>query len=158
MRVLDNRLLVLLLRLVVGGMFVYASLDKVASPQAFAISVRAYQIVPVPVSGLFALVMAWSELIAGSMLILGVFTRYAAGAISILLVMFVAALSTVLIKGMVIDCGCFGSEEGGSSPVSPWLILRNLVTLFACWVIIRYNDGFLSVFAGPTRRTATATS
>jgi hypothetical protein len=158
MSVLANRNLNLLLRLVVGGMFVYASLDKVANPHAFAIAVRAYQIIPVPVSGLFALVLSWSELVAGSLLILGVFTRYAAGAISILLVMFVVALSTVLIKGMVIDCGCFSSEEGHSSPVSPWLIARNLGTLFACWVIIRYNDGFLSAFAGPKRRAAEATS
>jgi putative oxidoreductase len=154
MSVLENRNLGLLLRLIVGGMFVYASLDKVADPRAFAIAVRAYQIVPVSVSGLFALVLAWSELIAGAMLILGVFTRYAAGAIAILLAMFVAALSLVLIKGMVIDCGCFSSEEGGSSPVSPLLIIRNLGSLFACWVIIRYPDGFLSAFAGPTREHA----
>ena len=158
MNALANRNINVALRLIVGGVFVFASLDKIANPQGFAIAVRAYQIVPVSVSGLFALVLSWSELVAGALLILGVFTRYAAGAITILLVMFIAALSTVLIKGMVIDCGCFSAEEGHSSPVSAWLIVRNLALLLACWLVIRYNDGFLSVFAGPKRKAAPATS
>ena len=158
MNFLQDRNLSVALRIVVGGMFLYASLDKIANPHAFAISVRAYQMVPVSVSGLFALVLAWSEAVAGTLLILGVFTRYAAGAITILLLMFIGALSTVLIKGMVIDCGCFKSGEKGSSMVSPLLIARNLGTLIACWIIIRYSDGFLSIFPGPRRQAADLTS
>lgn len=154
MTFIKSRHVGLVLRLFVGGMFLYASLDKIAHPQQFAISVRAYQIIPVSVSTLFALLVCWTEAVAGVMLILGIATRKAAGAIAILLVMFIVALSYVLIKGMVIDCGCFKSGEKASSAVSPLLIVRNVFLFAFCWIIIQYNDGFLSLWPG-RRKTAT---
>jgi hypothetical protein len=149
---LGNRFLNLALRLLLGGVFVYAAWSKVLHPQQFAIAVRAYEIVPVPVSNLFALCLSWSELIAGSLIILGIFPRQAAGAILLMLSMFTIALATVLIRGMVIDCGCFESGEHASSPVSPFLIVRNLLLIFAAWIVIQYHDGFLTVFPKPRRR------
>ena len=154
MSLLQNRYLNLALRLLLGAMFVYAAWDKVFHPQQFAISVRAYQIVPVAVSNLFALSLAWAELIAGAMLLLGIFTRKAAGAVFILLATFVVALGTVLVRGMVIDCGCFKSSDHGTSPVSMWLIVRNLLSLGAAWLVIQYNDGFASVYPGRIRRSS----
>jgi len=133
-------------RLLVGIVLVYAAWDKVANPQAFAISVRAYEIVPVPLSNLFALIVSWSELVAGAMLVLGVFVRSAAGAAFLLFTMFIAALATVLVRGMVIDCGCFGSGGEGHSMVGVWMIGRNLVLLAASWFVIRYHEGFLTLF------------
>lgn len=135
------------LRLILGVVFVYASLDKILEPQHFAISVRAYQIIPLSLSNLFAVAVPWSEMIAGAMLILGVFTRRAAAAVFILLAMFVIAMATVLVRGMVIDCGCFG-EEKGSSTVGPFLIGRNLFLMAAAFIVMRYNDGFLSLRPG----------
>jgi len=152
MSILANRYLNLGLRLLLAGMFLFAAWEKILHPQQFAIAVRSYQIVPVPVSNLFALCLAWSEGIAGLFLLFGTYPRRAAGAIFILLVMFIAALTTVLVRGMVIDCGCFG--EGHSSAVSPWLIVRNVLLLAAAWIVIRYNDGFLCV--RPERRAAAA--
>jgi putative oxidoreductase len=149
---LKNRYLNVALRLLIGGMFVYAASDKVLYPQQFAMSVRAYQIVPVSISNLFALSLAWAELVAGAMLILGVFTRRAAGAVFLLLCSFVIALTTVLVRGMVIDCGCFKSGQG-SAPVSAWLIIRNVLSLGGAWLIIQYNDGFASLYPGKIRRS-----
>lgn len=140
-----GRVLGLLLRLFLGGLFVYAAFSKVADPTGFAMSVRGYKIVPFALSNLFALSVSWTELLAGVMLILGLWTRKAAGAIAILLAMFIAAIAMVLVRGMVVDCGCFG--EGGSS--TSWLlIVRNLGLLIAAILIIRYNDGFASLYSG----------
>jgi uncharacterized membrane protein YphA (DoxX/SURF4 family) len=140
---LKRKEVILLLRLIVGATFVYAAWDKVLHPHAFAIAVRGYQMVPVNVSNLFALVLAWSEMVAGVLLIVGLFTRQAAGAILLLLVMFVGALATVMIKGLVIDCGCFSSE--GGSQVGPLLIVRNILMITACVVIMRYDGGAFSL-------------
>jgi hypothetical protein len=82
-------------------------------------------------------------MVAGVMLILGVFTRQAAGALVLLLVVFAAAILIVMVKGLVIDCGCF-SPEGGST-VGPFLLIRNLLLLLACVIIMRYDQGFLSL-------------
>jgi uncharacterized membrane protein YphA (DoxX/SURF4 family) len=140
------RVLNLALRLFVGGMFVYAAWAKVLQPAGFAMAVRGYKIIPFSLTNLFALGVSWTELIAGSMLILGVMTRKAAGAVAILLVLFIVAITTVLVRGMVVDCGCFGNEDGSSTS---WLLIaRNLGLLAACYLIMRYDDGFLSLFPG----------
>ncbi|HXV13984.1 MAG TPA: MauE/DoxX family redox-associated membrane protein [Candidatus Krumholzibacteria bacterium] len=145
-RILTGRELNLVLRLFLGGMFLYAAWDKVLQPAGFAMSVRGYKIIPFALSNLFALGVSWTELIAGLMLILGIFTRKAAGAIAILLVMFIVAISMVIVRGMTVDCGCFGSEGGSST--SWLLIVRNIALLAGAYLIMRYNDGFASVFPG----------
>lgn len=150
-RILTGRGLNLVLRLFLGGLFVFASWHKVIEPLAFAMSVRGYKIIPFAYSNLFALVMSWSELIAGIMLILGIFTRKAAGAIAILLVMFIVAIAMVVVRGMTVDCGCFSSE--GGSTASWLLIVRNVALLAASYLIMRYNDGYLSLFPGSKRPT-----
>ena len=142
-RLLKSRELNLALRLFVGVLFLYASLDKIQHPHQFAISVRAYQIVPIGFSNLFAMLVSWGEAVAGSLLILGLFTRKAAAAIFILLIMFVAAVSTVLVRGMVIDCGCFKSDSG--STIGPMLIVRNIGLMVATLVVMRFDEGFLGL-------------
>jgi uncharacterized membrane protein YphA (DoxX/SURF4 family) len=138
---------IFLLRLIVGGVFIYASFDKIHHSDRFAISVRAYQIIPVAVSNLFALTVAWTEMVAGTMLILGLFTRKAAAAIGLLNVTFISAIAIVLIKGLVIDCGCFKAE--GGSAVGPMLLFRNVLLLAGAIVIMRFDTGFLALTRPP---------
>lgn len=148
-RLLTGRWLNLLLRLFIGGMFVFAAWDKVLEPAGFAMSVRGYKIIPFAFSNLFALGVSWTELVAGIMLILGIFTRKAAGAIAILLAMFIVAITMVIVRGMTVDCGCFGSEGGSST--SWLLVVRNLALLAGCYLVMAYNDGFLSLFPSARR-------
>ncbi len=140
MKIFKRKEIILLLRLIVGVTFVYASFSKILHPDQFAMSIRSYQLLPVGITNLFALVLAWAQLVAGILLIAGLFTRRAAGAILLMLVMFIGALSIVLVKGMVIDCGCFSSD--GGSPVSILLIARNTLMSGACVIIMKYDRGF----------------
>ena len=143
MFLLKRKEVILVLRLVVGATFVYASIDKVLHPDQFAIAVRSYQILPVSITNLFALVLAWAEFFAGIMLILGVFTRQATAALFLMLVLFIVALSAVIARGLAIDCGCFTTEGGAS--VNVQLIVRNTVMLAACLLIMRFDRGWLSL-------------
>jgi putative oxidoreductase len=154
-RILTGKELNLILRLLLAGMFLFAAWDKVVHPQSFAISVRAYKIIPLSYSNMFAVCVAWGEVIAASMLLLGVFTKKAAGAIFLLLGMFFVAIATVLVRGMVVDCGCFG--EGGSS-TGPLLLVRNVALMAGAFLIMRYNDGFLSLFPGSQSSGSRTTS
>lgn len=153
MRFLRDRWLNVALRLIIGGVFMYAAVPKVLHPATFAMAVRGYKLIPFAYSNLFALAVSWSELFAATMLILGILTRKAAAAIFILLLVFIAAISTVLVRGMVIDCGCFG--EGGGANTTWILLVRNAAMLAGCFLIIRYNDGSLSLYPG--KRTALKT-
>jgi len=154
-RLLTGRPLNLILRVGLGVMLIYAAWPKLGHPEQFAISVRAYQIVPIPLSNLFALATLWSEMVAGVLLVVGLFTRKAAGAAFLLLFMFTVAITTVTVRGMVIDCGCFGSEH--ASNTGPLLIVRNVALVVAAWLVTRYNDGFLGI-DGARRRAPAAQS
>src|SRR5207245_5747660 len=82
----SNRWLHLALRLGLGGFFLYASLDKIAAPAAFARIVYQWQVVgPVP-ANLVAVILPWVEALAGLLLVAGLWKREAAAAIAMLLV------------------------------------------------------------------------
>lgn len=149
-RILAGRELNLVLRLFIGGMFIYAAWDKVLNPYAFAASIRAYKIVPFAMSNFCTLAISWSELIAGVMLVLGILTRKAAGAVFVLVVVFIAAIATTIVRGMVIDCGCFGSDGGASTS---WILIgRNIALLVGTMLVMHYNDGFLALYPGGRER------
>ncbi len=140
---LTSKAFILVLRVFLGGLFIFSSMDKVLDPGRFAVAVRAYKLLPVPLTNLFALTMAWSELVAGIMLLLGIGTRKAAGALLLLLVVFIGAIGATLVRGLVIDCGCFSNEGGGR--VTYLLILRNLFLIAAALMIMRFERGYLGI-------------
>jgi uncharacterized membrane protein YphA (DoxX/SURF4 family) len=138
----SNAVLVLL-RILLGALFIYASHDKILNPNHFAISIRAYKIIPIEFSNLFALMLAWSEMIAGVLIIAGIFTKQAASAIFIMLAMFISAIVISIVRGLVIDCGCFKSEGGHAVDFS--LLIRDIFLLVAAYLVIRYERGYLTL-------------
>jgi uncharacterized membrane protein YphA (DoxX/SURF4 family) len=136
----------LLLRLLLGAFFVYASLDKIASPAAFARIVYQWQVVgPVP-ANLVAVTLPWIELLAGALLIAGVWKRESALVIALMLVVFLLAAASVIARGIDVDnCGCVSvaRTEAASSAWPPawtksvgwFLVTRNLVMLGAAVVL-----------------------
>ena len=139
MTLLANPRVQLALRLLLGAFFVYASLDKIASPAGFAKIVYQWQVAgPVP-SNLVAATLPWVELLAGLLLIVGVWRREAALVIALLLVVFLGAAASVLARGIdVQNCGCVSvAKEAVESAWPPawtrgvgwFLVVRNLLML-----------------------------
>ena len=130
-----------LLALVVGGVFVYASLSKISDPRAFAKIVYYYQVVGPSASfgfvpaNLVAVALPWVELIAGVLLIAGVWRREAAVVSAVLLAVFVAAVASTLARGIDIqNCGCFALDASGRA--AGWkLIAGDLALLAAARVV-----------------------
>lgn len=149
--ILSHRVFVLVLRVLLGALFVYSAADKVLDPERFAIATRAYKLLPVSVTNLFALVLSWSEMLAGIMLIFGVQTRKAAAAVLLLLVMFTIAIGTTIIRGLAIDCGCFSNEGGAQTGYL--LVLRNLFLMAAALIVMRFETGFLGLSRIVSRRS-----
>jgi uncharacterized membrane protein YphA (DoxX/SURF4 family) len=141
-RFFSRKEITLVLRLLLGVVFVWASIHKVQHPELLAATSRSYEIIPVSLSNLFAIFLAWSELFAGVFLIVGVFTRQSALVVALLLAMFIIAITATLVRGMVIDCGCF-DEEG--HPVDVIVLARNLLLLLVAFLVYRYDRGFLSL-------------
>ncbi len=129
----------LVLRLLLGGFFVFASLDKIWSPAAFAKIVYQWQILHPVLANLVAVTMPWVELFAGILLIVGAWKREAALVTALLLVVFLGAAASVMARGIDVEnCGCVSvaKAETTSSWVPAWtkgvgwfLVSRNLVLL-----------------------------
>lgn len=144
---LTHRLFVFVLRIFLGVMFVYSSLHKIHDPGAFAFAIRGYQMLPVGVTNLFALFIAWGEVLAGVMLIFGVMTRKAAAAVFLMLVMFTIAITITVVRGLAVDCGCFSAE--GNHATDYTLVIRNLFLISAALMVMLFDGGlwsFSSVF------------
>jgi putative oxidoreductase len=138
--------LLLVVRLLLGGFFVFASLDKIASPAAFARIVYQWQVTGPVLSNVGAVTLPWIELLAGAMLILGVWKRESALVIALLLVVFLAAAGSVLARGIDVEnCGCTSlarTEATTSGWPPPWmkgvgwfLVTRNVLMLGAALLI-----------------------
>jgi uncharacterized membrane protein YphA (DoxX/SURF4 family) len=127
-------------RAVLGGVFLVAGALKVADPQASVAAVRAYQLLPAELGTAVGWGLPFAEIAVGLLVLAGLATRAAATTAAGMLLVFVAAVASAAVRGLSIDCGCFGN--GG--PVPPGTtgygaeITRNVVLLLlAGWLVAR---------------------
>jgi len=132
-----------LLALVVGGIFVYASLSKIADPRAFAKIVYHYQVIGPSASlgfvpaNLVAVALPWLELIAGVLLIVGLWRREAAVVTAVMLGVFVVAVASTLARGIDIqNCGCFALDASGRS--AGWKLIAGDFALLAAALVVAF--------------------
>ncbi|MCJ7486043.1 MAG: DoxX family membrane protein [Candidatus Aminicenantes bacterium] len=106
---LKNKTLLVVFRLVLGGLFVYAGVIKVLDPLDFAQNIRNYRLVGQSLSFIAAVVLPWLEILAGVALAAGIWKRASALIISGLLVFFILLTLVTIARGLDVDCGCFGA-------------------------------------------------
>ncbi|QTA79664.1 MauE domain-containing protein [Desulfonema limicola] len=123
-----NHKLFIILRFLLGIVFIYASYDKILNPAAFAKAVFNYQILPDSAVNITALVLPWLELIIGLCLISGIWLPGAAVISTGLLTVFMSTLIFNIIRGLDINCGCF-STETTEGPADMMTVIRDLVFL-----------------------------
>lgn len=119
---------VLLMRLFLGGMFIYASLHKLGDPAAFGKIIYGYKILPSWAINLLAITLPGVELVSGVLLVLGLFSRGAAFIITLSLGVFICAIGYNLWRGIEFDCGCF-SFAHSSRGAAVDLLVRDMVLI-----------------------------
>ena len=106
------KLAVMVLRIVLGAIFMYAAYAKLAeSWRLFAAGIASYEVLPMWTVEILARTLPWLELLVGVLLIVGRWRRVSTLATSVLLLVFFGLMVRARIKGMTIDCGCFGPGE-----------------------------------------------
>ncbi len=121
----------LALRLVVGGIFIWAGLAKMPELELFAQIVRSYDIVPEPLAVPFALALPWIEISTGLCLVIGVWIRYSAMIVVLLMLSFMGALAWGLYYGADLPCGCFGLGDDLRNVSIAEVLVRNTFILAA---------------------------
>src|SRR5690349_12897551 len=102
----------LLLRIALGGIFMYAAYSKLKYPwQVFAIGIDSYQLLPEWAVELVARTLPWAELLIGGLLVAGQLLRTSSSITTLLLMVFFGLMVRAYAKGMEINCGCFGPGE-----------------------------------------------
>ncbi|WP_415712862.1 MauE/DoxX family redox-associated membrane protein [Maridesulfovibrio sp.] len=115
-------------RIFLGLVFIVASLDKIIDPLAFAEIIKNYQLLPEIMIGPVAFFLPWLEFVCGAMLVCGVFIDAAAVILVTMLLVFIAALSANLYRGIDVACGCFSTDASTASNMQ-MTILRDVVLL-----------------------------
>ncbi len=130
----------LVARLVLGVVLVVSGYLKVGSLESSAEAVRAFKILPYDLANLVGYVLPVLELAIGALLVLGLFTRIAGIAGALLMVAFLIGIVSVWVRGISIDCGCFG----GGGVVAPedtnylWDVVRDVgLLLCGVWLAVR---------------------
>jgi len=108
-------MLTLSARFILGGVFVYASFDKILHPAAFAEAVYNYQILPDKLINLTAIVLPCLELVLGIFLIINFWMPGTVVMSNLLLITFIGALLFNMARGLNINCGCFSTTAVESS-------------------------------------------
>jgi len=103
----------LLVRIVLGGILVYASWHKIADPPDFAKIIYNYRLFPPASIHMLAVFVPWIELIAGLALISGIGLRGGALMAAIFFSFFIVALSYNLARECPTICGCFDTHASG---------------------------------------------
>jgi len=103
-------------RVFLGLVFLYASIDKILYPTAFAEIVYDYRSLPDGLIYVTAAVLPWFELLLGLFLVLDIWLPGAALASSFLLMVFLAAIAYNMGRGLDISCGCFTSATESMTP------------------------------------------
>jgi putative oxidoreductase len=117
----------LILRVAIAGLFLFAAVTKLIDPNTFAQQIANYQLTPWPASAVLSVFLPALELCVGISLLLG---RWESGAlvwVAILLTIFSAALLSAIVRGLSIDCGCFGRSIENTGTL--WPLIRNLAFL-----------------------------
>lgn len=129
-----RRAVLLVARLIVGALFVYAGWGKFEAPANFAKEIRNYKLAPVSMTNAMALVIPPLEIFTGILVVAGPFRREARMLLLVMLVVFTAAKGYSLANGMKLHCGCV--------PETSWLRF-----LFDGWTGFATNLVMIAILA-----------
>lgn len=127
---------ILLARLVVAGTFIWAALPKIQDPVAFTTAVTGFQVVSGPLAAWVGIALPWLELVIGLGLLVPTLRRGSGWITALLLIAFIGLHASAWMRGLNIDCGCFGESSSETPPNYFLLIIRNLALLAACTVVL----------------------
>lgn len=138
---LTNQYLLFLLRIILGFIFIYSGFIKIIDTQGFSNSISNYKLLPEVFINFFAIILPWIELSSGLLLLLGISVKENAFIINLLLSVFLIAIIISLIRGLDINCGCFGTI--GGTKIGTAKLIENCLLLLTGIILMIYDSKIL---------------
>ena len=140
---LSNKYLQFVLRLIIGGMFIYVAFNKLLNPEDFAKAIKNYDMLPFWAINIMAIILPYIELFCGIFLILGIYKKGSSAIIAAQLFIFIIALTTAYARGLNIDCGCGFSSLVKETASKNELIIRifeDILMLIGIVIVYMFCD------------------
>jgi uncharacterized membrane protein YphA (DoxX/SURF4 family) len=131
----------IVLRIFLGCFFIYTGIIKIIEPLEFFVVIENYQLVPTYLANFIAIVLPWLEFYCGLFLLLGIFMRTSTLFITTLMVVFTLTILSAIMRGLDIECGCYGGE----SPVGWTKIGENFILILMSLYLIYKPANFFTL-------------
>jgi protein-disulfide isomerase len=134
------------IRLGLGGIWLWAGIGKISSPRTFVQTVRAYDATPEWLSKAIGYGLPVLEICLGVLLVVGVVVRLAAAVSALLFLVFLIGLIEAAARGIKLECGCFGGGGATAGSTSYTLdILRDVGLLILAAFLVVWSFTRLSI-------------
>ncbi len=139
-----NRYLSFVFRIGLGVIFIISGAGKLPELAVFVDLVEEANVLPHVLARAYGTALPYVEIAVGVLLILGLFTRFAAAIGGLTAVSFIVGNGTRLHRGQYGDCGCFGSIASLQFSTQEALIIDCVLLIMAVQILIHKGE-FLSL-------------
>ena len=140
-KLFSNKYLLFIVRIVLGLIFIYAGAEKISDPEAFAVSISNYRLLPIVTLNFFAITLPWIELVAGVLTLFGIAVKENSSILFSMLLVFTIAIVISLFRGLSIDCGCFGK----GTQIGLMKLSENILMIFGSLLLIIFGSDLLKL-------------
>ncbi|MCB9260272.1 MAG: DoxX family membrane protein [Ignavibacteriales bacterium] len=134
--------LIAITRIYLALVFILSGLDKINNLEAFAVSIENYKILPIETINIIAIVIPWIELVAGALLLIGLYIKENSLIITTLLLIFTVAIISAIARNLDIDCGCQGTFDG--QKVGILKLIENFSLMIVGYLSIKFPKQVLT--------------
>jgi uncharacterized membrane protein YphA (DoxX/SURF4 family) len=131
------------LRLGAAGVWIAAGAAKIPQIETFHVLVERYAILPSVLAGPFAYVLPFLEIGIGLYFVVGLFVRGTALVGTALFALFLTAQMSAWLRGISLDCGCFGATL--QTTVGPLTMLRDFALGIPTFLMLAFPARTLSL-------------
>lgn len=123
-----------IIRFVLAFLFILAAVEKLKNPYAFALSIDAYQIFPEWITNISTFLIPWLEIFIGFGLLFKFKLKANLYLYLFLMVVFTLLVLIAMIKGLDIECGCYGES---STKIGLVKLFENILIIVFVLLIIK---------------------
>ncbi|HET55350.1 MAG TPA: DoxX family membrane protein [Ignavibacteria bacterium] len=138
MKYITNTYVLWVAKVFIGLIFVLSGIEKIADPSGFSDAIANYKLMPNFIINFFAISIPWIELVCGILLIFNQNIKENAFIYISLMSIFTIMVLIAVLRGLDIDCGCFGTQNVQAVGITK--IIENLALIFLAVYVFIYND------------------